>query len=70
MDCPYCNFEMKKGLLSGGDSLCWYSTEGSFWDRERFYLDIWAGPKIMGAYYCELCSKIILDLDCKNRIIL
>ncbi len=73
MKCPFCDREMKKGILYGDGRM-----GGVFWnegDRKKKFFETMIGMgKITGAtttlttftietYFCKNCKKMIFDTD-------
>lgn len=68
MICPYCNSDMKKGMIhSDRYALKWIPEERDKGALFAFFQD---GIKLTNisqsyiiAFYCEKCKKIIFDVD-------
>jgi len=73
MKCPYCDEEMKHGVIEGRDTIHWKPKRASFFKRTEFYEDtiilseeplvsFYKGASV-DAYRCDHCKKIIIDYD-------
>ncbi|GAA0108981.1 MULTISPECIES: PF20097 family protein [Clostridium] len=65
MNCPYCNKEMKKGIItSPKNSFDFISDEArnqSYFFPERINLKRVLDSDLV-AYYCDTCHKIVIDV--------
>ncbi|WP_195266220.1 PF20097 family protein [Clostridium sp. 1001275B_160808_H3] len=65
MNCPYCNKEMKKGIItSPQNSFDFISDEArnqSYFFPERINLKRVLDSDLV-AYYCDACHKIVIDV--------
>lgn len=65
MNCPYCNKEMKKGIItSPKNSFYFISDEArnqSYFFPERINLKRVLDSDLV-AYYCDACHKIVIDV--------
>lgn len=68
MNCPYCNEEMKKGLIQSARPIFWGEKKHkiSFKVRGRKEFSIsdgfWNGATAE-AYHCLKCKKVIIDME-------
>ncbi|WP_425449202.1 PF20097 family protein [Dethiothermospora halolimnae] len=71
MNCPYCGIEMTIGMIEGDGrmSLIWreYGEKIGWLDRVLKKKNVIAeahvfGKSAVGAYKCEECNKIIIEL--------
>ena len=65
MNCPYCNKEMRKGILDSKGAPIWTTREKltPFVRKDEVRLGDIMRFKLPAAYYCEECKKIIIDLE-------
>ena len=65
MICPYCNKEMKKGVIDAKSRPIWTTRNKAtiFRREDEIALSNWGYTEYMAAYYCEYCKKIIIDLN-------
>ncbi len=72
MICPYCNKEMKKGVLSGDgrSTVSWKEGDkkANFWDKIGGVCNVDAMKYTLAtfsaeAHYCPDCKKMIIDTD-------
>ena len=67
MKSPYCDKEMKEGILNWNYfNLWWQSKEGHFWNKEKVYIREPFDCGMPKAYFCEESNKIIIDLNDKE----
>ena len=62
MKCPYCNNEMKAGVVQGGGGVLFWAEKKRMIMRSH---DIRLGHALQAntpAQYCEACQKIIIDI--------
>ena len=65
MNCPYCNKEMKKGVIEAKSRPIW-TTRNKFTIFKRndeIALSNFSDTEYSAAYYCENCRKIVIDLN-------
>lgn len=64
MTCPYCNKEMKKGVIDAKSRPIWTTRNKAtiFKRSDEVALSNWGSTEYSAAYYCEDCGKIIIDL--------
>ena len=63
MKCPFCEKEMRKGILSSNDRC------KIFWepeDEKLGIMDRMFGKGIVEADYCEACKKMIFSTNISN----
>ncbi|MBQ8568511.1 MAG: hypothetical protein IJ446_04765 [Oscillospiraceae bacterium] len=77
MNCPYCNEEMKKGIIAGdGRTPIAWEEENSGKNAFEKFTDKWfagigrlravkytVGKFSIDAFYCPKCKKLIIDTD-------
>ncbi|MBR2027761.1 MAG: hypothetical protein IKA10_02070 [Oscillospiraceae bacterium] len=65
MNCPYCNKEMKKGAISAKSPPLWTTRNKAtiFKRKDEISLCNFVGTEFSAAYYCDVCNKIIVDLN-------
>ncbi|WP_053957480.1 PF20097 family protein [Inediibacterium massiliense] len=67
MKCPYCNTEMKEGILQSNRYLLWAKTKHKLSyhpkDEEILLDEKMIGDVTVEAYICKDCKKIILDYN-------
>lgn len=64
MICPYCNSEMKKGIISCGRHAPKWVEGSHFLERYKkgIKLSSFYEGNCVTAYYCSSCKKILIDL--------
>ena len=64
MLCPYCNKEMKRGIIDARSAPIWTvrSKFTALKRKDEVRLGDFMQLKAPAAYYCEKCGKIIVDL--------
>ena len=65
MNCPYCNSEMKNGVIQSQHEIKWQKSRRIFMyksenDITLSALNIWKGSAVR-AFLCEECRKVIID---------
>ena len=65
MNCPYCNKEMKKGVVEAKSRPLWTTRNKAliFKRSDEIALRNHDSTEFSAAYYCEDCNKIIVDLN-------
>ena len=65
MNCPYCNKEMKKGVIDAKSRPIWTTRNKAtiFKRKDEVALCNWDATEYSAAYYCEECRKIVVDLN-------
>ena len=65
MNCPYCNTEMKKGVIDAKSRPIWTTRNKAtiFKRKDEVALCNFGATEYSAAYYCEECNKIIVDLN-------
>ena len=65
MHCPYCNCEMKRGIIDAKSAPIWTPRDKFtvFKRRDEIRLGDFLQLNAPAAYYCETCGKIIVDLN-------
>lgn len=65
MNCPYCNKEMNKGVVTAKSPPIWTIRNKAtiFKRKDEKSLCNFVGTEFSAAYYCEDCNKIIVDLN-------
>ena len=59
MNCPYCNKEMKKGVIDAKSRPIWTTRNKAtvFKRKDEVALCNWGATEYSAAYYCEDCNK-------------
>ena len=68
MKCPYCNNEMKAGVIESPHEISWLPKRSKIFGAARFHkgsvvlaeLDFLRGSYVR-AFNCEACRKVIID---------
>lgn len=65
MNCPYCNNEMKKGVIDAKSRPIWTTRNKTtiLKRKDEIALNNFMDTDFSAAYYCESCKKIIVDLN-------
>lgn len=65
MNCPYCNNEMKKGVIDAKSRPIWTTRNKAtiFKRSDEIALSNFSATEYSAAYYCEKCRKIVIDID-------
>lgn len=65
MNCPYCNNEMKKGVIDAKSRPIWTTRNKAtiFKRGDEIALSNWGSTEYSAAYYCEKCRKIVINID-------
>lgn len=68
MNCPYCNYEMKKGLLYTGPKGAPYWKEDGvkrdiFSEKGRLPVVSTLFANKIPTFYCSFCKKLMIDAD-------
>lgn len=65
MNCPYCNSEMKRGIIEAKSQPIWTTRQkiSIFKRKDEIALSNFTDTEYSAAYYCESCRKIIIDID-------
>ena len=65
MKCPYCDNEMKRGIIDAKSAPIWSTRDKItvFKRKDEIRLGDFLQMYAPAAYYCEKCRKIFVDLD-------
>ncbi len=65
MICPYCNKEMEKGIIEAKSPPIWTKRQKVtiLKRKDEIALSNFMKTEYSAAYYCENCSKIIINID-------
>ena len=60
MQCPYCNYEMEKGIINQEKyTLKWKSEKNK---KKKIKLTSFMEKTYVEAYLCNNCNKLIIDI--------